>query len=153
MSLTGRLFLAAALFCAAPTLHAATTATDAPEVPQPFCVCVVTADAGGFARVDSCVSDEWDAKARRLAILTVDLTWTTGIPLPDEVTEGDREYEYPRASIVKAYVDPTLVNESVCMPPSTAKRFDADTDAGLGGIVRAPADGSDTNRGDVRRQR
>lgn len=128
MSLQGRAFLAAVLFCAASTLHAGTRAVEAPDVPQPYCVCVVTADADGLARVDTCVSDEADAKARRLAILTVDPTWVTSIPLPDEVTEDDREYEYPRASIVKAFVDPTLVNESVCMPPSSAKRFEADTD-------------------------
>jgi hypothetical protein len=103
-------------------------ATDAPEVPPPFAVCVVTSDAEGFARLDSYHHDEVDAQARRRDLLLAD-TWVTSRPLPGpEQTQPDREYEYPRTAIVKAFVDPTLVNESACMPPSPIAVSDAGAD-------------------------
>lgn len=99
----------------------ATTAVAAPAaaVPPPFAVCVVTADANGYARLDSYWSVEADAQLRRRELLTVDPTWVTGVPLPGpEQTQPDREYEYPRHALLKVFVDPTLVNESACMPPT-----------------------------------
>lgn len=123
-----RLFLTATV---AAVLAVSGRAGAAPTVPEPFSVCVVTSDAEGHARLDSYHHDESDAKARRREILTVDLTWTTARPLPGpEQSQPDREYEYPRASLVKVFVDPTLVNESACMPPPVpVSDADADTAA------------------------
>lgn len=107
MSLKGRAILVAAVICAASTLNAADVRR--PDVPQPFCVCVTTSDAAGVSRLDECFSFEQEAKDRRAAILSDG--WIT---IGDE---DDREDAYPPHSIVKATVDPTLVNESICQPP------------------------------------
>lgn len=94
-------------------------ATTASAVPPPFAVCVITDDANGYARLDSYHSEIEPARERRAEIVASG--WITDRPLPGmEQTQGDREYEYNETSVVKAFVDPTLVNESACMAPETA---------------------------------
>jgi hypothetical protein len=70
---------------------------------------VTTLDAKGRARLDSFWSTEDDARTRRSEILRHG--WLT------EGDEADREDVYPLHSIVKATVDPTLVNQPSCLPP------------------------------------
>lgn len=84
-------------------------AADAGTIPPQFAVCVTTLDAKGRARLDSFWSTEDDARTRRSEILR--LGWLT------EGDEADREDVYPPHSIVKATVDPTLVNQPSCLPP------------------------------------
>jgi hypothetical protein len=79
-------------------------------IPAQFAVCVTTLDAKGRARIDSFWSTEDAARTRRSEILRDG--WLT------EGDETDREDAYPPHSIVKATVDPTLVNQPSCLPPA-----------------------------------
>jgi hypothetical protein len=76
------------------------------KIPAEFGVCVTTSDAAGVARLDSFWATEAEARTRRSAILAEG--WIT------QGDEWDREDEYPAHSIVKATVDPTLVNHFGC---------------------------------------
>jgi hypothetical protein len=78
-------------------------------IPAQFAVCVTTVDAKGRARLDSFWAALADAVTRRAEFLRNG--WLT------DGDEFDREDEYPPHSIVKATIDPTLINQPSCLPP------------------------------------
>jgi len=106
MSVLSRIVLSISLLAAAPVLAGGITDS---RIPAEFGVCVTTIESGGRSRLDSYHNTEADAKARRAEILKNG--WTT------QGDESDREDEYPPHSIVKATVDPTLINLPSCVAP------------------------------------
>jgi hypothetical protein len=106
--LAASMVLAAGVGGASVSGQSATGATGAGRIPAHYSVCVTTVDAGGRARVDSGWYLEADARTRRAEVLRVG--WIA------DGDEADREDAYPPGSIVKATIDPTLVNEAFCLP-------------------------------------
>jgi hypothetical protein len=97
-------------------------------IPEHFSVCVTTVDADGRARIDSSWYLEDEARIRRAEILRDG--WLT----PGD--ESDREDVYPVHSIVKVTIDPTLLNQGLCRPP-TSPEPDRE-----GAVPQAAVDGS-----------